>query len=58
MNGSYGASDIDCYCLYELIGPSAITYQSRCIIHNCRDNILHHRFYTNSTIRESITPTI
>lgn len=26
MNGSYGASDIDCYCLYELIGPSAITY--------------------------------
>lgn len=26
MNSSYGGSDIDCYFLYELIGPSAITF--------------------------------
>lgn len=50
MNGSYGASDIDCYNIFELIGPSAITYQSRCIIQNCRDHLLHEYHTINTNI--------
>lgn len=58
MNSTYGSLDKDCYCLYEIIGPSAVTYQSRCIIQNCREHIKHQQHCINQEIYNTLVPVI
>ena len=48
MNSVYGASDTFVYSLFENIGPSVITWCSRAIIQNCRDNTVSGRVTLDS----------
>lgn len=41
MNSLYGTTDTTSYALFENIGASIITRQSKAEIRNCRDNLTH-----------------